>query len=342
VANSSFTQDFNRYTYARNNPLAYTDPSGESLTAILACVIVGGMMNMMANASHIQTNGQAFAYFGIGALAAGVGAGVGIAASGFIGVGTGIGFIEGFGASAISGFIGGMSSSFIVGAGNTWLRGGTFGQGLFAGLNSGFKSGAISGLTAGIAGGIKGMHRKGVFYRGCAELGLNPSDPIPEELRNKIFVDQAKSEWFPDGPEAEQFVTHDNALFKDGAGRAIPGAKGVGSKTVFSGKASIYYHADRAFTSPLRLFTVMGHELIHVSQYAALAGQSYSLIDDPTFVDMLERYAYRYSNSIGEINYNYVTGRDYSTIPGVQNYDHLVDYKNFPWTSKPRFYFYPF
>ena len=31
VANSSFTQDFNRYTYARNCPLMYTDPSGEFL-----------------------------------------------------------------------------------------------------------------------------------------------------------------------------------------------------------------------------------------------------------------------------------------------------------------------
>ena len=31
VVNSSFTQDFNRYTYARNNPLMYTDPSGEFL-----------------------------------------------------------------------------------------------------------------------------------------------------------------------------------------------------------------------------------------------------------------------------------------------------------------------
>ena len=30
VANSSFTQDFNRYSYCRNNPLKYVDPSGES------------------------------------------------------------------------------------------------------------------------------------------------------------------------------------------------------------------------------------------------------------------------------------------------------------------------
>lgn len=32
VANATNTQDFNRYTYCRNNPLIYTDPSGEFIT----------------------------------------------------------------------------------------------------------------------------------------------------------------------------------------------------------------------------------------------------------------------------------------------------------------------
>ncbi|MCL2290414.1 MAG: FG-GAP-like repeat-containing protein [Bacteroidetes bacterium] len=39
VANSSFTQDFNRYTYARNNPLMYTDPSGDFIFSVLLAPI---------------------------------------------------------------------------------------------------------------------------------------------------------------------------------------------------------------------------------------------------------------------------------------------------------------
>jgi RHS repeat-associated protein len=35
VANSSFTQDFNRYSYARNNPLMYTDPDGEFIKYVV-------------------------------------------------------------------------------------------------------------------------------------------------------------------------------------------------------------------------------------------------------------------------------------------------------------------
>jgi len=45
VANSTFTQDFNRYSYARNNPLMYTDPSGEFpfLAAIVGGMVMSGL-----------------------------------------------------------------------------------------------------------------------------------------------------------------------------------------------------------------------------------------------------------------------------------------------------------
>jgi len=39
VANSSFSQDFNRYSYARNNPLKYSDPSGENLWDVISTVL---------------------------------------------------------------------------------------------------------------------------------------------------------------------------------------------------------------------------------------------------------------------------------------------------------------
>ena len=58
VMNGSFTQDFNRYSYARNNPLMYTDPSGHKLKwwqglliALGADVLTGGAISLTAAAT---------------------------------------------------------------------------------------------------------------------------------------------------------------------------------------------------------------------------------------------------------------------------------------------------
>jgi len=85
VANSSFTQDFNRYTYARNNPLMYTDPDGEF---IVAALIIGAAINAVAYTASVAMSdggfknwntGQFFLSMGIGAISGAITAGIGTA-----------------------------------------------------------------------------------------------------------------------------------------------------------------------------------------------------------------------------------------------------------------------
>ncbi|MDD3743013.1 MAG: hypothetical protein PHX54_05265, partial [Lentimicrobiaceae bacterium] len=69
-----YSQNYNRYSYAWNNPLKYTDPSGEFIHLIIGAAI-GGIANWIANGA--QFNAAGLGHFGIGALAGGLGAGIG-------------------------------------------------------------------------------------------------------------------------------------------------------------------------------------------------------------------------------------------------------------------------
>lgn len=62
-----FSQSFNRYTYAMNNPMKYTDKSGEYLQFVIAG-LVGGAINWFANGADWSWEG--LAYFGLGAAGA--------------------------------------------------------------------------------------------------------------------------------------------------------------------------------------------------------------------------------------------------------------------------------
>jgi RHS repeat-associated protein len=142
-----FSQSFNRYSYALNNPLIYTDPSGEIVWFVP--VIIGAAIGAYSGYKIADAQGYSFkdgSMYGyilggavIGGLAGYAGSAVG--ASALAGGSTAM-------QSAITGgMVGGMLSGGINGAGMTALAGGSFSDVL-----GGMVQGAVTGGFAGAAG----------------------------------------------------------------------------------------------------------------------------------------------------------------------------------------------
>jgi len=179
---------FNRYAYCLNNPLIYTDPSGEFIFTVLAAIFappllplaiaadIGGTTNLLSNANNIDNFSQGLAYYGIGAAAgaisAGVGAGVNTVLAGgsfWAGVmGTSTVVSTGFASGFVSGAAGGFAGGFASGFGNAAMDpSNKFNDMMLKGLDLGWK-GAIGGsVLGGIAGGIDAVKNNRNFWTGA-------------------------------------------------------------------------------------------------------------------------------------------------------------------------------
>lgn len=176
VQASDFSQNYNRYSYCMNNPLVYKDKNGEWANIVIGAII-GGFTNLMMNIDNVDNAGQFFGYFGVGAAAGALGGWAGGAVSSALGAASTFGGAIANG--ALSGGAAGLSSGFVGGAGNAWIGGANFGQGLHAGINSG-AIGALSGaLTGGVAGGIRYQRQNFIFRKSLSELGVNAEDAVP-------------------------------------------------------------------------------------------------------------------------------------------------------------------
>jgi RHS repeat-associated protein len=68
VQSPDFSQNFNRYSYCLNNPLKYTDQSGEYfLIDDIIGAVISGVINVATNLGNIHSFGQGLSYFGVGA-----------------------------------------------------------------------------------------------------------------------------------------------------------------------------------------------------------------------------------------------------------------------------------
>jgi len=177
------SQNFNRYSYALNNPLVYTDPDGEWLHLLFGAII-GGTTNWLDHGAEFSAKG--LGYFGIGALAGSLSAGVasGVCSSlgstptmngtagffkGFMGKATftGTGFFSG----AVSGAAGGITNGVIQGVGNSILEGSNLHEALFSrtgALDLAWRQGAMGFAMGGMYGGIDAFNNGKDFWSGAS------------------------------------------------------------------------------------------------------------------------------------------------------------------------------
>ena len=146
VPNVTNSQDFNRYSYARNNPMVYTDPSGEVVWFVP--VIVGAVIGATSGAMIGQANGA-----------------TGMNMAGYIAGGAIIGGLSGGAAAGVSAIGGaawwaGAAAGAVGGAGFSGLAtnwdGGAMVKGAVFGAISGFVGGGVGSAIGGGWGALAG------------------------------------------------------------------------------------------------------------------------------------------------------------------------------------------
>lgn len=150
------TQNYNRYGYCWNNPLKYTDASGEWIH-IVAGAVIGGLVNWGVHGFRLDMDG--LKAFGIGAGAGALGAMTGGAA--FAGMGGAAGGLGGFAAGAVGGGVGAFYTVGLTNAGNNAI----LGDPLMSGEN--FAIAVLQGaLTGGMINGVGALLNGNTFWTG--------------------------------------------------------------------------------------------------------------------------------------------------------------------------------
>ena len=262
------SQNFNRYSYCLNNPLKYTDPSGDFWNLIIGAAI-GGVFNW---ASHgFQFNAKGLGYLVTGAVAGAVGAGlasgvnVAMAGGNFwagaAGLAKGIsstGFLAGAASGASAGFAGG----FINNAGNSWLDGHSFGKGLLAGLGSGGLGILEGGIVGGLIGGLDALDKGTNFWTGKTSLDLSKGYAASGNF--KIGETTVTGKYVGTYEGQNVFESSMLGSYKTGkySGVTIP------ERGIIVGEGVFTYRAKEGMA-------MMQHEFGHILEYRIIGPQAY-------------------------------------------------------------------
>jgi len=158
IGNAANSQSYNAYSYALNNPLKYTDNSGNDpvlAATMLFGAIMGAGSGYAAGQAAGATGGRMVRYVIGGAVVgaiAGAGGYFGGAAGGAVGGGVG---------GLIGGAAGGYAGGFISGAATAWNGSSNLKQILQAGNAAGWPGAITGGISGGMQSGIDNIGGEG-------------------------------------------------------------------------------------------------------------------------------------------------------------------------------------
>ncbi len=175
------TQNYNRYAYVLNNPLMYTDPSGEEFISIGLAILIGAGVSALTYTMTALLADVPFSLGGllkatfIGAASATVTFGIGSAASSMFST-PAMGFWQGAYQGAIIGSIsgaGGVVANAIFIGNNLTLK---------AVLGGAATGALLGGAIGGVRGGIKADKAGLNFWKGVgsvtSDIAIPPSIPL--------------------------------------------------------------------------------------------------------------------------------------------------------------------
>jgi RHS repeat-associated protein len=312
VQSPDFTQNFNRYSYCLNNPLRYTDPSGQIFVVddILVAAAFGAFINLVCQdmQGNVNTTGDFFSALGIGALAGAAGGVAGQAVAGAISFG-------GFAGGALTGGAGGAAGGFVGGAGNAWMNGANFGSGISAGLIGGGIGALTGGLTGGLIKGISDYRNGYSFWNGSkvdelvigsAQYELNANgynssseaNTWDEYLKLRMYDEFGFSEGDFNVSDITTRTTKGFGMTTDGNYIDIGSKSIVGGYrySTTTGYQEIHISPYYTKSDVVNFRAVAGHEIIHAFHHYTL----------PSFSSVFsERVAYKYTHDVYMNNGNF-------------------------------------
>lgn len=305
VQASGFSQNYNRYSYAFNNPLKYTDPDGQFIQLMPALIgaavgFTGGYMQGLKGTELLTTTLYSAVTGGLG---------IGSSASANF-LDPGLGFKAGFVAGLGNGIVDGALNGLISGASE-----GLSGKHLF---NSALAGGLTGGALGAFAGGIQGdWQAKSLGLNGW-DGGFMKQDPILLASLTGIYIEESGSitiqrKWESDVSTTGTFTTHDESF--TGYTLEPPGPSTTRSgqnKRIPAGEYNLVPHSGTDYKNVFKLYNdnvpASRAILIHNGNYPAntkgciLVGMSRSanfVGDSKTALKLLNNYINKYYYSGG-------------------------------------------